>query len=264
LAFVFFKLVYNSTYSWCDTPDIIIWNYTIAACNVWATTAWVHTWCTVAWNDNINLLTTNVNCGPEYVWYHFQWWRNKWFSMLTAVTSPRQSTKIDWTVWLNAISDAYQFVRSSLLTSYTWASTDIDNNWWWKSDNTTAIWNNKNRQWPCKNWYHVPSTAEWRWLVAEWFASKWVTTCNDSGNPYFCIWTWDATLDNFQSDLKLPLAGARDWSNGNLNFQGSFGYYWSSSPSGIYAWSLDFNPSNIYPANNAYHADGFSIRCFKN
>ncbi len=36
-----------STYPWCDTPDIIVGNYTIAACNVGVTKAWV--WADSLW-----------------------------------------------------------------------------------------------------------------------------------------------------------------------------------------------------------------------
>jgi uncharacterized protein (TIGR02145 family) len=64
--------------------------------------------------------------------------------------------------------------------------------------------------------------------------------------------------------LKLPTAGSRNRDNGSLYSQGSYGYYWSSSPNGTSAHYLHFYSSSVYPQYNYYRARGNSIRCFKN
>jgi hypothetical protein len=65
--------------------------------------------------------------------------------------------------------------------------------------------------------------------------------------------------------LKLPLAGRRSWSNGSVDDQGSYGYYWSSSPNGTNARLLFFFSSNVSPQGSIYgRAFGVSVRCFKN
>ena len=72
------------------------------------------------------------------------------------------------------------------------------------------------------------------------------------------------TLADFQNDLHLPLAGYRNLDT-SLNFQGSRGYYWSSSPSGTYAASsMIFDLSYVYSQNSDRRAAGFTMRCFKN
>ncbi len=60
------------------------------------------------------------------------------------------------------------------------------------------------------------------------------------------------------------MAGNRNWSNGNMNNQGTNGNYWSSSPNTTNGYNLNFNASNINPSNNNNRANGYSVRCFKN
>ena len=64
-------------------------------------------------------------------------------------------------------------------------------------------------------------------------------------------------------EVIIPLAGNRDNSSAALNNQGSNGNYWSSSPNGTNAYNLNFNSSNVNPADNNNRANGFSVRCLK-
>ncbi|MDR2411599.1 MAG: fibrobacter succinogenes major paralogous domain-containing protein [Candidatus Peribacteria bacterium] len=75
------------------------------------------------------------------------------------------------------------------------------------------------------------------------------------------------TLENFQNDLKLPLAGTRSRRYGGLSSQNAYGYYWSSTPTGARGHFLRFNNISIayFPeANTGRRAYGHSVRCFKN
>jgi len=67
-----------------------------------------------------------------------------------------------------------------------------------------------------------------------------------------------------QTALKLPFAGGRVRDIGAFLYGGSYGYYWSSSPSGTNGYYLYFGSSSIDPSNGNIRADGFSVRCFKN
>jgi len=61
----------------------------------------------------------------------------------------------------------------------------------------------------------------------------------------------------------MPAIGFRNHLNASLNGQGSYGYYWSSSPNGTYAYLLFFDSGSVDPANYNYRANGFSARCLK-
>jgi len=65
-------------------------------------------------------------------------------------------------------------------------------------------------------------------------------------------------------ELGLKLAGYRDWDNGLYDYQGTYGYYWSSTPSTSYSYYAYFGSGggNIASLNNRGY--GFSVRCLKN
>lgn len=88
--------------------------------------------------------------------------------------------------------------------------------------------------------------------------------------------TWDDELKgrwfggNHDSDHKgslfLPAAGLRYSNSGELASTSSYGYYWSSSPNdggSNSAGNLAFYSGNVYPLNNNYRANGFSVRCVR-
>jgi len=72
----------------------------------------------------------------------------------------------------------------------------------------------------------------------------------------------DATLGD--ATTFLPAAGGRKDNSGAVGAQGSNGYYWSATPlstaSGLY---LDLRGTSVFPANAAYYAYGFSVRCVR-
>ena len=67
--------------------------------------------------------------------------------------------------------------------------------------------------------------------------------------------------------FKLPFAGYRDYGSASLDSQGSYSYYWSSSPesaSSNNARNLFLYLTYISASDRCYHSNGISIRCFKN
>lgn len=161
-------LTWSTTYSWCDSPDIVVcaWNwiwFTVAACNVWSSHAWT-------WSDSY--------------WKYFQWWRNKWFIFwdLSSYLS-----LINWIIWLDAVNDLYWFVQNSpLYDPYTWAEWDITDNWWDITDS------NSKRRWPCEKWYHIPKKTEWLAIIlAWWWSSNWNWMINALKIPLAWYRGWD-------------------------------------------------------------------------
>ncbi|MDD3302715.1 MAG: InlB B-repeat-containing protein [Candidatus Gracilibacteria bacterium] len=177
--------------------------------------------------------TTSTSYGK-----YFQWGRNKGF---VYGDSSQQTQTIAGTIGLNASTDTYGFVWKSTLTyPYSWSNTDIENNW-------GAVTNtNLSRKGPCATGYHVPTSNDWAGLVTVGGFTK-------------------ATMIN---NLKIPLAGSRDWRTGVFEDGGVYAEYWSSSPNGggdsnLYALFIDSN--GIYPKSfNWTPAYGFPVRCFKN
>ena len=236
-------------------------HFTIMDRNLWASEPY-----------NQQFVRDSASINTDSFWYHYQWWNNYWFepcinSPLTSnlcATFPKSETTV-WTIAQN-IWSAYmpsKYARNTLSNSENWMSSSStgDNIRWWGWDtissnhDSTLIWNNNDwsilswRQWPCPEWYYIPSTYDWTTIKNAW----WDSVASASN------WT------QFASDLLLPPAGYRNFSEKVIS-QGYIGLYWSSSPSPSNpsnAHSLDVNSFNILPQRNYYRSYGYSVRCAK-
>ena len=83
-----------------------------------------------------------------------------------------------------------------------------------------------------------------------------------------CEWEWDNEKKGYKvigpngNSIFLSANGYKD-SDGDLNYKGSYGYYWTkcvSKTSQAYARYLGFHSGCIYPLNYHYRAYGFSVR----
>jgi uncharacterized protein (TIGR02145 family) len=106
---------------------------------------------------------------------------------------------------------------------------------------------------PCPVGYSVPTKVQWDGVLKN--------------NQQRRVGTWDWSSTNYSSGIRLgeslflPAAGYRDYSDGELNYRGYYGYYWSSTEiSSGNVWDLYFNSSSAY-TNGNYRAYGFSVRC---
>ena len=126
------------------------------------------------------------------------------------------------------------FINNYSASPYDWVSSNENTRW----QGTTSVVNNV-----CPTGFRPPTNAEWNTLIA---AAPAITN----------------SAAAFSSTLKLPMAGNR-LTDGTLNYQGSLGYYWSSSINSTNAYYFYFisSAANTYYANRA---DGFSVRCVKN
>ena len=120
-----------------------------------------------------------------------------------------------------------------------WASVDVNG--------TTRIsnWTATDGSSVCPVGFRVPTLAE---LNAELF---------DVGSAEIANNT-----DAFYSFLILPSAGKRNGTTATLGYQGSGGYVWSSSPSGLDSYRVGFGFVGASSSINN-RVDGFSVRCIK-
>ena len=247
----------NCTANWQIYYADSSWNKLATVTNAWVTT-WV-SWKSISdltcaghiivcsWNNAwytlqaCNLWSSTVwatNSSAAY-WNYFQWWNNWWTPSWTLTPSTTPVNTISPTrYWPGNYYYNTTFIWWAGLARYDWSSPQNDNLWW----NTTNT--NIARQWPCPTNYHVPTQPEWVAIHTAW-------------------WWW-TNWTNLSNTLKLPIAGYRDRRDGSMSSQGTFGYYWASSPYVTHGYSLLFRSTGIYPSNGDDRAYGFSVRCFKN
>lgn len=94
----------------------------------------------------------------------------------------------------------------------------------------------------CPKGYRLPTREEWQAEIKSW-ESK-----NSEGA--------------FNSPLKLPVSGYRNFSSGDHFTVGSFGFYWSSLVSGSFARFLYFF-SSYAGLGSHYRACGYVLRLIK-
>jgi len=88
----------------------------------------------------------------------------------------------------------------------------------------------------------LPTEAEWQDELKSWGST------NATGA--------------FNSPLKLPKAGYRDYNLGNFGGSDQVGNYWSSTVQSTNSYYLYFNDNNAN-LNQGYRAQGYSVRCIK-
>jgi uncharacterized protein (TIGR02145 family) len=117
----------------------------------------------------------------------------------------------------------------------------------------------------CPAGWHVPSDAEWKEL--EMALGMTQAQANEEGfrgddiGAQLKMPSWGGT--NSSGFSALP-GGARSSGNGYFDGQGDYGFWWSSSPNGTYAWSRYLNSgSSSVSRDYANSRLGFSVRCVR-
>ena len=137
-----------------------------------------------------------------------------------------------------------------------WSSTSATD-YSWNVDENTPVKVTAND--PCPDGFRVPTRNEWQAVDAN-------NVDNLTGA------TWSAGPTEFGNALQygpdangklltLPAAGNRSSASGALVYRGINGLYWSSTGLGGLAFNLNFNSSNVTPANFNPRTSGFSVRC---
>ena len=239
--------------------------------------------------------TTNDTTKTWSYGYKYQWWNNYWFKdwcwvstwCSDNITSWALSIYASWVEWRNIYNNSWYYWKVFIkwgLNSY-WSDYKVHNHlWWWWNDNSWSNWwypvsNPADRQWPCPDWYHVPSAWErskvvWRWIERSntWVRAQWYKGTVSSSR--FLNWIFDNSWSYaFHNDFNIPLAGIRsyyDWSlwefwentslwtssaPGNESIVVSYYFDWRSHVEAWKWWSSQWNH---------WISDALPIRCFKN
>lgn len=123
---------------------------------------------------------------------------------------------------------------------------------WSNGQVLTMVWWERDTQWPCPDWYHVPTTDEWKAVFNAWVA----------------LGQWSGSNgDSFRIKMKMPFAGYLSYYNATVTYQGSNAYLWSSSPnlsSNTQANYFGLVYGYVYTNRSDLRAEGFPVRPFKN
>ena len=127
---------------------------------------------------------------------------------------------------------------SAMAQKTVWVDLDLPSGTKWKSVNESGFYSYESA---IDNFgKYVPTKEQWQELRT------------------FCVWTWQEdgyrVTGNNGNSIFLPAAGSRNC-YGDVNYVGTYGYYWSSTPyDSDFAWYLIFYSSVV---NMSY-----SNRCF--
>ena len=244
------------------------------------------------WIDSITIMDRNLWADvawtwEESFWYYFQWWNNYGFSKEKWIKTwdvkvkaeevekywPNNPYKNDvmyvWLWWYDQIVNYH---------NYDYMEINNDNLWWWSWDDKLRpeevekywaphdyfgeysledyVWDTWNpreeRQWPCPEWFHVPSYLEWKKLIS---IRKSIEFPKELENDWIYLWR------KLRDDLLLPWAWwLRFNSDVTPHDRWSGWYYRSSSPS----WFTQTSTNSAITSSRSYRSAVFSVRCFKN
>jgi uncharacterized protein (TIGR02145 family) len=116
-------------------------------------------------------------------------------------------------------------------------------NYDWRNPQNNNLWQGLNGiNNPCPFDYRIPTISEWK--------------------TEFQSWSSNDVTGAFNSSLKLPLGGIRNWNSGVQNDEQVRGYFWSSSSANYRVQYMYFD-DNIVNTDNSIRANGLSVRCIK-
>ena len=229
---------------------------------------------------NLWATSSDINSSDSY-WYYYQHWNNYWFTLQSAQAN-HSAVTIDTK---QTASNYYNktFIEDKLWYRY-YSNNYLDGNLWWGGDdynyrseiNPNIYDNYIERQWPCPDGRHVPSTQERINVLKYWNDKYW-----DINNPLiidswgFAYYQVAEYWYDFQQRAKIPNA----WSIlENLSESGviwDFWRLWSSSVLAeknnnskliLYTFNVWIDFVWISPYINNFYDQGKAvpIRCFYN
>ena len=236
------------------------WTWTVTERNTWAKAVawtWISLWwgsgnMTISADTSVLATKTDLNSKQDTLvsWTNIKTvnsnsllgsWDIALNDVKVSATAPSSPT--EWMTWYDTTNDQLKVYDGT-----NWQVTGKEYTAW----DGILIWSISisSRQWPCEEWFHVPSAADWQW----------VWNIMNAMNPLL-VANWGPR----KNYLHMPYAWGRDWNS--LYGQGSTGAYWSSSKGTEYtSFSCMLLMSNNYFYLNDEDERSWwhSIRAFKN
>jgi len=194
----------------------------------------------------------------------YQWGRigdNHQIRTSGTVAGPMSGANLDATTGQVIGANAGKFITNDT-TPYDWRNPQRDTLWY----NSGKTVND-----PCPSGWRVPTATELQSIVNG--NTTQVTSIPAAGTSGLISgnkWVWSNTTTpgwlitptgSTTPTLFLPAAGYRYGNTGAINYEGTSGYYWSSSVNSTNAYLLNFASTNLGPGYTFNRASGLSVRC---
>ena len=257
--------------------------------------SWIWTITLIDWVNSITMLDRNLGSEWESSGYYFQWWNN--YGFLPGENEiDEERVDVTWYWWNNPYVSNI-FIVNTWQRNYSELSNNneeesADGLWWWFWDYRDNTWDSSEghdymRQWPCPEWYHVPSGWELIELISLWSeANNAYVSPNDklainiSSHTEYYDFLEDFNIPRiWRIDYKVNLqpidwGGALTSINENLKLKNfnKFAYVWSSSPyyltaDGGYELYWESRRLSVWPNAKSHgsieRSNWFPVRCFK-
>ena len=122
----------------------------------------------------------------------------------------------------------------------------------------------------CPSGWHVPTDGEYMTLemslgMSESEANGTGGRGTDQGTQMKSSASDSPAWNGTNTSGFSGLAGGYRFSGGDFHYGGNYGYFWSASAYGIYAWYRKLNGGNteVNRDTNSSRRDGFSVRCVR-
>ena len=201
----------------------------------------VYTW-VVRWKEyRITLMDRNLwaltmdSQEEDSYGYYYQWWNNYPFSHHTNLNQyTTQRVDASW------YGPDNRFIWEKFIKWHTdWSNMQNDNLWWWEWDNVDNDFNSEsNRQWPCPEWYYVPSVWDWHALLSTFLVNNEVDETTTDGWVYpEYIWNErhagyyieSEDIENFKETFNITYAW-RIKNDGTVDRTWTTAHLWTSTP----------------------------------
>ena len=185
-------------------------------------------------SERVNTLWCEESSTPDYDDYgNWYGWGDDWDES----NSTEQCNDIKYS-WSNPYEES-KFIYDS---NYSDWSTETNDDLWWAIEDTEV-----SRQWPCPNWWHVPTQKEWNDALTYWDNREkvWDETDNMSFKEYLWLhWAW----------YRSPLSTLNNvWES----------WYWTTTPSWSQMYRLRIQGNSVWISSTS-RMNALPVRCFKN